>query len=94
MLYGTGTMLQLSNMDLPPSLLKDILFEAFQIMEANRAIIYGVDTFLSEQQWVVTRRKQLLVSKGDGTAPMNDIITLMINMASFAKRHAQPYTTE
>ncbi|TWU78636.1 hypothetical protein ED733_005365 [Metarhizium rileyi] len=51
MLYGTGKLLQFADMSCKPSPLKQMLFDAFQVLEANRAIMYGVDTFLSEHRF-------------------------------------------
>lgn len=79
-------MLQLVNMNDSPSLLKQMLFEAFQILEANRAIMYGVDTFLSDDQWIIVRRTQLLTTGRTGSLPMDEIITLMIYTASFSQQ--------
>jgi hypothetical protein len=85
MLYGTGKMLQLTQFAASPSPLKQMLFEAFQIMEANRAIMYGVDTFLSERHWVEVRRNRLLGSYQAVALPLNDMVDLIIHAASFTR---------
>lgn len=89
MLYGTGRMLQLADMNHSPSPLKNMLFEAFQILEANRAIMYGVDTFLSEHHWTgVRKRLSLNTRQCADSAPMDDVVTLMIYIASFNQRYS------
>ncbi|EFY91084.1 hypothetical protein MAC_02970 [Metarhizium acridum CQMa 102] len=89
MLYGTGRMLQLANMGRGPSPLKQMLFDAFQILEANRAIMYGVETFLSEHRWAVVRKTLLLHAGQIAGRPMDDMITLMLYTASFSQRYVE-----
>ncbi|KID63407.1 C6 finger domain protein, partial [Metarhizium hybridum] len=85
MLYGTGRMLQLSNMSRGASPLKQMLFDAFQVLEANRAIMYGVETFLSENRWTVVRKTLFLRAGQCAGLPMDDMITLMLYTASFSQ---------
>ncbi|OAA43776.1 hypothetical protein NOR_04351 [Metarhizium rileyi] len=86
MLYGTGKLLQFADMSCKPSPLKQMLFDAFQVLEANRAIMYGVDTFLSEHRWEVMRRTLFLSTRQGGDLPMDEMTSLMIYTASFSKR--------
>jgi hypothetical protein len=88
MLYGTGRMLQLSKKNHDPSPLKQILFGAFQTLEANRAIIYGEDTFLSGHEWLEGGGTQLFHVGQCFAMPMNEIIAFMIETASFSQRYA------
>lgn len=94
MLYGTGRMLQLSNMSRGPSPLKQMLFDAFQVLEANRAIMYGVETFLSENRWTVVRKTLFLRAGQSAGLPMDDMITLMLYTASFSQRYAETMTDQ
>ena len=80
-------MLQLADMHRCPSPLKSMLFEAFQVLEANRAVMYGVDTFLSGDNWIVVRKRQALdTGQSADSAPMDEVVTLMIYTASFNQR--------
>jgi hypothetical protein len=88
MLYGTGRMLQLSKTNHNPSPLRQILFGAFQVLEANRAIMYGEETFLSGHEWSEEGGAQLFHAGQCFAKPMNEIITLMIYTASFSQRYA------
>lgn len=58
------------------------LIDAFWILEANRAIIYGDTTILSQiSQWTLTR--------DSWPEPMNKILILMVDISAFAKRQVK-----
>ncbi|KAL7920746.1 fungal-specific transcription factor domain-containing protein [Trichoderma austrokoningii] len=84
MLYGTSKVLQLAGPDAQQSTLQKKLFNAFQVLEANRAILYGDDTFLSQGKWSLnkeTKTKQAIFPD-----PMAKMIGLMIQTSNFSKR--------
>ncbi|KAK1254007.1 hypothetical protein MKX08_008002 [Trichoderma sp. CBMAI-0020] len=69
-------MMSLAGLDAHQSTMQKRLLNAFQVLEENRAILYGDDTFLSEGKWSFNNRigtKQTAVPD-----PMADIIELMI----------------
>lgn len=87
MLYGTSKVLQLAGLNAPQSTLQKRLLHAFRVLEANRAILYGDDTFLSEGKWSFSNRirtKQAAIPD-----PMADIIELMIQTSRFSKQFFQ-----
>ncbi|KAL6895179.1 hypothetical protein HDV57DRAFT_207 [Trichoderma longibrachiatum] len=51
MFSGTSKVLQLAGPDACSSPLQQRLFSVFRVLEANRAILYGDATFLSEKKW-------------------------------------------
>ncbi|PNP38559.1 hypothetical protein TGAMA5MH_09640 [Trichoderma gamsii] len=84
MLYGTSKVLQLAGPYAHQSTLQKRLLDAFRVLEANRAILYGDDTFLSESKWSFNNRvttKQAAVPD-----PMADIVELMIQTSRFSKQ--------
>lgn len=84
MLYGTSKILQLAGPDAHSSTLQTRLLNAFLVLEANRAILYGDGTFLSEDKWsfnIKVRTIQAAVPD-----PMADIINLMIQTSRFSKQ--------
>ncbi|KAF2476599.1 uncharacterized protein BDR25DRAFT_375589 [Lindgomyces ingoldianus] len=84
MFYGTSRILQLSGPAQHMSSLRQVLFEAFRILEANRAILYGVDTMLSEDAWVDFQR-DLTSSREESWCPIETISSLIIQTSSFNK---------
>jgi hypothetical protein len=84
MLYGTSKVLQLAGPDAHQSMLQKRLLNAFRVLEANRAILYGDDTFLSESKWSFNNRvRTKQVAAAD---PMADIVELMIQTSRFSKQ--------
>ncbi|EHK46764.1 hypothetical protein TRIATDRAFT_317683 [Trichoderma atroviride IMI 206040] len=84
MLYGTSKVLQLAGLDAQQSTLQKRLLNAFRVLEANRAILYGDGTFLSKGKWSFNNRirnKQAVVPD-----PMVDITELMIQTSQFSKQ--------
>lgn len=84
MLHGTSKVLQLAGPDAHQSTLQKRLLNAFRVLEANRAVLYGDDTFLSEGKWSLNYRiktKQATVSD-----PMAEITELMIQTSRFSKQ--------
>ncbi|POR31888.1 Uncharacterized protein TPAR_07908 [Tolypocladium paradoxum] len=85
MLYGTSKMLQLAGPAEQSSSLRRQLFEAFRLLEASRAILYGEDTFLSQGEWLRFQRVQA-ITRNHLCDPVERILTLMIQTSSFSKR--------
>lgn len=81
MLYGTSRILQSSGSLSLSGRLERQLFTAFKMLEANRAILYGEDTFLSQELWL--RRQQSL--EGNSTRSMDIMFALMLRISSFNK---------
>lgn len=84
MLYGTSKVLQLTGPNAHPSTLQKRLLNAFRVLEANRAILYGDGTFLSEDEWSFNNRAR--TKQAIAPDPMADIIELMIQTSSFSKQ--------
>lgn len=81
MLYGTARILQSSGTTNQFSQLGERLFRVFRPLEANRAILYGEDTFLSQGAWV-KRQRSLAVNSA---SPMESIFDLLIQISSFSQ---------
>lgn len=81
MLYGTSRIFQSRGTISLPRLLDKQLFGAFRLLEANRAILYGEDTFLSQETWL-SRQKSLAVNP---TSPMETVFDLVVEISSFGK---------
>lgn len=81
MLYGTSRILQSRGTISLFGLLDKQLFGAFRLLEANRAILYGEDTFLSQKIWL-SRQQNLAVNP---TSPMETIFDLVVEISSFGK---------
>ncbi|PTB61695.1 hypothetical protein BBK36DRAFT_1131177 [Trichoderma citrinoviride] len=83
MFYGTSKALQLAGRPALSSPLQQRLFSAFRVLEANRAILYGDVTFLSEHKW------RLHHCTGNGhTGPPDFMATmteLLIETSAFSK---------
>ncbi len=85
MIYGTGRILQIGGPSLTATGLRRTLFEAFQILEVNRAIMYGDDTFLADPSWIdlpfgVNNRPSHCSHQ------LHEMLQLMAEVASFSKR--------
>lgn len=70
----------------PMSLLRQTLFEAFRTLEASRAILYGVDTMLSEDAWV-DFQQDLTSALDESWSPIETISSLVIQISSFNTRY-------
>lgn len=84
MFYGTSKVLQLAGPDAHQSTLQERLVNAFRVLEANRVILYGDITFLSEARWRLknrTRSEQVKIPD-----PMMEITELMIQTSRFSKQ--------
>ncbi|KAH8903621.1 hypothetical protein BR93DRAFT_884966 [Coniochaeta sp. PMI_546] len=83
MCYGTSKILQMAGPTKSSSSLRRTLFDAFRVLEATRAIMYGDETFLSQDTWLSYHPSSGLKQSG---APdlMETIYTLMIQASSFA----------
>lgn len=84
MLYGTSKVLQLAGLDAHQSTLQKRLLNAFQVLEANRAILYGDGTSLSEGEWSFNNR--IRTKQATVPDPMADITELMIQTSRFSKQ--------
>lgn len=86
MFYGTSKVLQLAGPDAQQSTLQKRLLSAFRVLEANRAILYGDDTFLSKGRWSLNDRIRTKEAKIPD--PMTEITELMIQTSRFSKKSA------
>jgi hypothetical protein len=84
MLYGTSRVLQLAGPDAQQSTLQKRLLDAFQVLESNRAILYGDDSFLSENNWSLKSRVK--TKQTTSPHPMAEITELMIQTSRFSKQ--------
>ena len=81
MLYGTCRIFQSKGPEkLEP--LSEWLFEAFRLLEASRAIIYGGSTFLSQDSWM--KRKKTPAK--DPSDPMEPILEFLVQISTWSKR--------
>ncbi|KAL6894891.1 fungal-specific transcription factor domain-containing protein [Trichoderma evansii] len=84
MFYGTSKVLQLAGPDAHQSTLQKRLLSAFRVLEANRAILYGDDTFLSKGRWSLNNR--IRTKEAEIPDPMSEITELMIQTSRFSKQ--------
>jgi hypothetical protein len=84
MFYGTSKVLQLAGPDAHTSPLRQRLFNAFRVLEANRCILYGDNTFLSESRWSL--HNSTGYKQGEIPDSMTQITELMIQTSSFSKK--------
>ncbi|KAL6693160.1 hypothetical protein J3F84DRAFT_86376 [Trichoderma pleuroticola] len=84
MFYGTSKILQLAGPDAYESSLQQRLLNAFRVLEANRTILFGDATFLSESKWRVYNS----INHKAAETPdcMSNITELMIQTSAFSKR--------
>ncbi|KAJ6784403.1 hypothetical protein PWT90_09464 [Aphanocladium album] len=84
MRQGLSTILRLTGPVTSRSSLSQTFLDAFRVMEATRAVMYGDGTFLSQDAWLhhYSSPKPRGYSVSD---PMRGIATLIIQTASFAK---------
>ena len=82
MLYGTSRILQSPGAINGLGPLGERFFGTFRTLEANRAIIYGEDTFLSHEPWL--RHQEYLAATP--TSPLETIRDRVIQISSFSKR--------
>ncbi|OBS26131.1 hypothetical protein FPOA_00074 [Fusarium poae] len=82
MLYGTSKILQSSGITKPNDKLGEQFFAAFNWLEANRAILYGEDTILSQREW--QRCYKTLPSASNSQA--DTIFEIFVEISSFSKR--------
>lgn len=85
MFYGTSKVLQLAGPDAADlSPLQRRLFNAFRVLEANRAIMYGDGTFLSESKW--TLLSNTCSTQFGVPDAMAEVIELMIQTSSYSNQ--------
>lgn len=84
MFYGTSKVLQLAGPDAYTSSLQQRLLNAFRVLEANRTIMFGDATFLSESRWRVYHNTNHEAAVVPG--PTASITDLMIQTSAFSKR--------
>lgn len=58
------------------------LIGAFRLLEANRAVLYGVETFISQDAWLNHYSRYAL----DPSSPVETIFCLLIEIASFSQK--------
>ncbi|XEU97497.1 hypothetical protein FSHL1_002783 [Fusarium sambucinum] len=81
MLYGTSKILQSSGITKPSGKLGAQFFGAFNWLEANRAILYGEDTILSQEEWQTCY--QTLPSGSN--SQVDTIFEIFVEISSFSK---------
>jgi hypothetical protein len=81
MLYGTCRIFQSKG---PGKLepLSERLFEAFRLLEANRAIIYGGSTFLFQDSWM--KRKKFAAT--GFLDPTETVLEFLVRISTWSKR--------
>ena len=85
MVYGTSKMLQCMKNTTRTLSLRQKLFDAFRVLEINRAIIYGEATMLSQGRWPVTGDNA--TSGKDGHCdPMGMALMIMMRTSAFSQR--------
>ncbi|KAK4869244.1 hypothetical protein LT330_006244 [Penicillium expansum] len=84
MLYGTSKMLQLVGPSDCMSSARRIFYDLFRVLEASRALLYNEETILSQDCWLGLQ--QSLSSNTTRWDPMQEIITLMIEISAFSLR--------
>ncbi|KAG9254268.1 fungal-specific transcription factor domain-containing protein [Emericellopsis atlantica] len=86
MLYGTSRLFQLAG---PSAVrvtdLRGRLFDAFCVLESKRALLFGDDTFLSRDEWLLARQDYDVLG-AEASSPMSRLLPLMYNLASFTRR--------
>jgi hypothetical protein len=80
MVFGMSKMLPLLDPTNPLSLPTKSLIDAFWILETNRAILYGDNIALDPDKY------QLSSARASWPDPMKQILMLMIQASTFAKR--------
>lgn len=84
MFYGTSKVLQLAGPDAYASSLQQRLLNAFRVLEANRTIMFGDATFLSESKWRACNSiNHEIAETPDPTASITELI---IQTSAFSKR--------
>ncbi|KAL0767757.1 hypothetical protein CaCOL14_009996 [Colletotrichum acutatum] len=81
MLYGTARIIQSVAATRRSCQLDRRLFGAFRSLEANRAIMYGEDTFLSQEPWSKSRRELV----ANPASQVETTFDLLIEISSFSK---------
>ncbi|KAK1466953.1 hypothetical protein CMEL01_10946 [Colletotrichum melonis] len=81
MLYGTARIIQSVGATGQSCQLDKRLFGAFRSLEANRAILYGEDTFLSQEPW--SKSPGYLVA--NPASQVEAVFDLLIEISSFSK---------
>ncbi|KAI3559450.1 hypothetical protein CABS03_05193 [Colletotrichum abscissum] len=81
MLYGTARIIQSVGATGQSCQLDKRLFGAFRSLEANRAILYGEDTFLSQEPW--SKSRGYLVA--NPASQVEAVFDLLIEISSFSK---------
>lgn len=85
MCHGTARVLQQQGPIDSSSPLDKTLLAGFRVLEATRAIMYGDETFLSQDVWQ-PHRPGLTSEGADWSDPMETIHRIVIQVASFSKR--------
>ncbi len=86
--HGTSTMLTLTGPTSLSTSLRQRLFDAFRVLEANRAIFFGDETFLTQSAWASHLPSRYSLSSGEGILwdPVETIFSLKLRVATFSKR--------
>ncbi|KAI6753951.1 hypothetical protein HG530_013127 [Fusarium avenaceum] len=82
LVYGTSRMLQSSITLNHRNQLDRQLVGAFRLLEANRAVLYGVETFISQDAWLNHYSRYAL----DPSSPVETIFGLLIEISSFTQK--------
>lgn len=88
MFHGTSRILSLVGPEKLSSLLHRELFDAFRVLEANRAILFGDDTLLSQPAWILQHynRPISLTQQRRHWNPVDTIFVLKLRIATFSRR--------
>lgn len=85
MVFGTSVILQMLGPTHEFSSRQQKLFDAFRLLETNRAILYGEPTFLSQGVWS-EYQQSVALKKNNSSDPMETILALMMQVSSFSQR--------
>lgn len=86
MLSGTSRLLQLAGPQYKMSRLRRIFLEVFTELEANRAVLYGNDTLLSQHAWAAISRAGVPGSDDDWDS-LSTMLSLMVDISTFNIRY-------
>jgi hypothetical protein len=89
MSHGTSTLLALAGPTRLSTSLRQMLFDAFRTLEANRAILFGDDTFLSQPIWALHHAggHSLPGQKRGHLNQLDTIFDLKVRVCTFCKRY-------
>ena len=89
MSFGTSLILQLIGPTTQLSPLSEALFQAFRLLEANRLVLFGDESFLSKPAWVKYQRDLATTPR---QSLMNTTLEFMFQISSYSKQYIPFFT--